>query len=545
MLANECGGDKGLLAFVEELLANHDRGLGSFLEKPAGAGDTPTRRAAAVPERIGRYEIVRVVGEGGMGIVYEAQQDHPRRTVALKVIRPGFLSRSLLRRFEHEAEVLGQLQHPGIAQIYEAGTAEAMPFTGARARQPFFAMEFVRGESITRHAQNRNLPVRKRLELVAKICDAVQHAHQKGVIHRDLKPGNILVDESGQPKILDFGVARATDSDMQTVTMQTDVGQLVGTIPYMSPEQVTGDSRQLDTRSDVHALGVILYELLCGKLPYNVSGRSIPEAARTIRDEEPTPLSSIDRTLRGEIQTICAKALEKDKARRYQSAADLAEDLRRYLRGEPIEARRDSALYVLRKQVARHRAVVVAGVTIVLLLAVSSAVAWSLYVRADLAAKAAKERLWESLRAQARAKRQTTEAGRRFEALEAIAQAARIRPTVELRSEAVLCMSLVDLRVERYLERGEPWTHGTFTPSLEYYAVADRDGGAVVRRVSDRSEIARFPPQHAHVNFLRFSPDGRFLGVQFRQYGSDLIRSPLKVWDIHTPEAPVAAFENA
>jgi len=548
ILSERCEGDPQLRALVERLLAIDDSQADGLLHRPAcGAlGGDEFDAAEPLPERIGRYVIVRRIAEGGMGIVYEARQEYPKRAVALKVIRSPLATRDVRRRFEHESEMLGQLQHPGIAQIYEAGVAELASITGRTIRQPYFAMELIRGEPLTAYARHNELGTRQRLELLAKVCDAVQHAHQKGLIHRDLKPANILVDESGQPKILDFGVARATESDVEAVTLHTDVGQLIGTIPYMSPEQVTGDARQLDTRSDVYSLGVTMYELLSRKLPHDVSGRSIPEAARTIRDTEPAALSSIDRTLRGDVQTICAKALEKDKTRRYQSAAALAEDIRRYLRGEPIEAKRDSALYVLRKQVARHRAAFAAGVAILLLLAMSSVVAWSLYVQADVAATAAQERLWVSLLDQARAKRQTTRAGRRFDALDAIARAARHRASVELRSEAMLCMSLVDLRVERYLERGEPWTYGNFTPSLEYYAVTDRDGGAVVRRVSDRSEVACFPPQGSEANFIWFSRDGRFLGVQYGRFAtSQPLWAPLKVWDVRSPEQPAAAFDNA
>jgi len=302
---------------------------------------------------ISRYRVESVLGEGGMGVVYLARQDKPDREVALKVVRPGYATEKMLRRFEHESEVLGRLLHPGIAQIYEAGTADA-----GLGPQPFFAMELVKGDSLTRYASDHKLSTRARLELLAKVCDAVQHAHQKGVIHRDLKPGNILVTDEGQPKILDFGVARATDSDIQQTTMQTDVGAIVGTIPYMSPEQVGGDPDELDTRSDVYALGVIAYELLVGRLPYDLERKMIHEAARIIKEEEPTRLSSIDRTLRGDVETIVAHALEKDKARRYGAASALAADIRRYLSDEPIAARPASTWYQVQKFSRRNRSLV-------------------------------------------------------------------------------------------------------------------------------------------------------------------------------------------
>ena len=343
-------------------------------------GATPA--ASTFPARVGHYKILGVLGEGGMGTVYEAEQDHPRRVVALKVIRGGSLSPQLLRRFEHESLVLGRLQHPGIAHVYEAGTIE-----GAGGNPvPFFAMELIRGVPLTTYAALKKLGTRERLDLIARICDAAYHAHQKGVIHRDLKPGNILVDESGQPKILDFGVARAIDSDIQQ-TLHTEIGQLVGTAPYMSPEQVGGDPDELDTRSDVYALGVVAYELLTGRLPYKLGRKTTHETVRVIREEEPTRLSSLDRTLRGDVETIVAKALEKDKVRRYQSAEALAGDIRRYLKDEPIAARPASTWYQLAKFSKRNKALV-GGVVVsfVILLAGIAGTAWQARVarqRAD------------------------------------------------------------------------------------------------------------------------------------------------------------------
>ncbi|MDX2117857.1 MAG: serine/threonine-protein kinase [Planctomycetota bacterium] len=330
--------------------------------RPAAGQTSPP--LAGVGMRIATYEIQRVLGEGGMGMVYLAQQENPRRLVALKVIRPGALSERMLRRFEFEAHLLGRLQHPGIAQVYEAGMAQ-----DERGRPlPFFAMEFIKGVPLTEFADRQRLSTRERLALVARICDAVAHAHQKGIIHRDLKPGNILVDESGQPKILDFGVARATDADLKTTTMQTDVGQLIGTVPYMSPEQVSGDPTELDTRSDVYAVGVIAYELLAGRLPHDLHKKMIHEAVRVIREEEPTRLSAINRTLRCDVETIVAKALEKDKSRRYATAESLASDIRCYLADQPISARPASGWYQFQKFTRRNRALVGGGVTALVLL---------------------------------------------------------------------------------------------------------------------------------------------------------------------------------
>lgn len=336
--------------------------------------------ARSLLQQIGRYQIIRKIGEGGMGSVYEAVQEKPRRRVALKVIRFGCASAQALRRFELEANVLGRLQHPGIAQVYEAGTADA-----GQGPQPFFAMEFIEGGTLRDYVARNRLGIRQRLELMAKICDAVQHAHERGVIHRDLKPGNILVDATGQPKILDFGIARATDSDVQITTMQTDVGQLIGTVPYMSPEQIAADPRELDIRSDVYALGVITYEMLAGKLPYEVQQKMIHEAARVIREDDPIPLSTVNRVFRGDIETIVAKTLEKDKTRRYGSAAELAADIRRYLNHEPITARPPSTIYQVRKFARRNRALVGGVAAVFLALLIGMIVSTSQYFAAEAA----------------------------------------------------------------------------------------------------------------------------------------------------------------
>ncbi|UCG33396.1 MAG: serine/threonine protein kinase, partial [Phycisphaerales bacterium] len=357
----------------------------------AAIGGTPS--GAPIPQRIGHYRIVRLIGEGGMALVFEAEQEHPQRRVALKLIKPGYASRESLRRFEQEAEVLGRLEHEGIARIYEAGTED----TGA-GPQPYFAMEYLRGQNLREYANARNLGTRQRLELFAKVCDAVQHAHQKGIIHRDLKPGNIMVTEAGQPKVLDFGVARVTDSDVQTTTLRTDMGQLIGTVPYMSPEQVAADPLELDTRSDVYALGVVLYELLARRLPYDLRQRMIHEAVRVIREEDATPLSSVNRVFRGDVETIVAKALEKEKERRYQSALDFASDIRRYLSDEPIVARPASAMYQLGKFAKRNR-VLVGGAAAVFVVLVLGVIGTGIGMARALAAEDLAERRLEEAQA--------------------------------------------------------------------------------------------------------------------------------------------------
>lgn len=383
-LDRACAGDVELRAEVEALLEHDQQSIPIRpvisardmldLDSQLRGSSAAARQSAfpteslSQPDSIGGFRLIRKIGQGGMGVVYEAEQENPKRTVALKVIRSGVASEQVLRRFKFEAHVLGRLQHPGIAQIYEAGTAAVVAPSGLALEQPFFAMEYVRGRPLSEMIPALKWTTRQRLELFARICDAVHHAHQKGVIHRDLKPGNILVDETGQPKILDFGVARITDSDLQVTTMQTDLGQLIGTIPYMSPEQIAGDSRELDTRSDVYALGVVCYQLLAGRLPYELHGKTLPEASRAITEEDPIRLSSLNRVFRGDLESIVNKALEKDKERRYQSASDFAADVRRYLADQPIAARPVTTMYQIRKFARRNRALVVGVVAVFVVL---------------------------------------------------------------------------------------------------------------------------------------------------------------------------------
>ncbi len=390
-------------------------------DQPTLMPDSPdaTPDMAKRPEQIGGYRILDELGAGGMGVVYLAEQEQPHRQVALKVIRLGWEAEKLLKRFEQEAEVLGRLEHPGIARIYEAGVDKAPD----GRRIPFFAMELVDGEPLTEYADRLKLGTRQRLELVSRICDAVQHAHGKGVIHRDLKPGNILVTRDGQPKILDFGVARSTDSDIQVTTIQTDVGQLIGTVPYMSPEQISGDPTDLDTRSDVYALGVISYELLAGRLPYELQKKMIHEAARIIREDDPTPLSTINRVFRGDVETIVGKSLAKEKDRRYQTASALGADIRRYLNDQPIAARPPSTVYQVKKFARRNKGLVaglaasfvllVAGVIVSTIFAISATQQRAIAVEALGQAEAEQERaeLAEE-RAVAEAERATLEAER-------------------------------------------------------------------------------------------------------------------------------------
>lgn len=386
-LEHSCGDDTALRREIESLLSAHADGE-SALEYTVGTeADTLPPSSISrdevayggretAPPTVPGYRINRELGRGGMGIVYEAEREHPKRMVALKLLKSSFTQPSMRKRFEYEIQLLARLQHPGIAQIYDAGIVPSPD-----GPIPYFAMELVRGQSLLEAAKSPRFTLRERLETIARIADAVHHAHQKGVIHRDLKPGNILITPDGQPKILDFGVARAVDPDLQMTTVRTEIGQLIGTLPYMSPEQVEGDPAKLDTRSDVYALGVVAYELIAGTPPYDLRNKLVPEAVRIIQQEEPSRLSTANRACRGDIETIIAKSLEKSRDRRYQSVAEFAGDLRRYLADEPIVARPPSRAYLVRKFARRHRSLVLVSTTAFMLILGAAVVSTGLAVR--------------------------------------------------------------------------------------------------------------------------------------------------------------------
>lgn len=397
-LDRACAGDASLRDEAERLLADAERpdildddAIDRGAHLPAHddlAGGMPHRAHAGAIEG---FRIVRLLGEGGMGAVYEAEQLRPRRRVALKLIRASLVTETMRRRFGREAEALGRLKHSGIAQIYSVGL-------GDDASQPYLAMELIEGQPITAYARSAGLDTRARLKLAIQLCDAVEHAHQRGVIHRDLKPANILIDQSGQLKVLDFGIARITEGDVLLTSLRTEPGQIVGTAAYMSPEQASGDPDDVDTRSDVYSLGVVIFELLCGRLPVAVDRLPLPDAIRAIREQEATRIGTIDTRLRGDVETMLAKALDHDKSRRYQTASEFGADLRRFLQDEPIVARPPSAMYQLRKFTRRNRLLVSAVCAVVLALS-AGLVATGVALRQEGAARARAE---ESLqRAQA------------------------------------------------------------------------------------------------------------------------------------------------
>lgn len=395
-----CGDDAELRNLVERLLHQHDQASVPLDLSPLDA----SFRAAMEPGlsgdlglSIGQFRVIRLLGRGGMGEVYEVEQQHPRRRVALKLLREGLRTAESVRRFELEARVLGRLQHPGIACIHDAGVRHI-----GGVEQPYFVMELVRGRALDEHVTSTSPDTRLLLELFARVCDAVEHAHRMGVVHRDLKPSNILVDEQGHPKVLDFGVARLIDTGETVRSMHTIEGQLVGTLAYMSPEQISGGAHEVTSRSDVYSLGVVLFELLTGRLPLDVRGRSLPEVARMVREDDPSGLGTINPVFRGDLDTIVGKALEKDVSRRYGSAGEFGADLRRFLQDEPVVARPRTATYQFKKFARRHRELV-AGLVLafVVLIAGLVGVTWFAVRESNqrkLAEANAEQATWESYR---------------------------------------------------------------------------------------------------------------------------------------------------
>ncbi len=376
-LAEACGSDSDLREQVEALLCEHEQ-LGSFLEAPASSPvATAEERVAGQPGTvIGPYKLLEQIGEGGFGVVFMAEQQRLRRKVALKLIKPGMDSKQVIARFEAERQALALMDHPNIARVLDAGTTDN--------GQPFFVMELVKGMPITQFCDERRLTTQERLKLFVSVCQAVQHAHQKGVIHRDLKPSNVLVtlhDGTPVPKVIDFGIAKAVGQQVTDKTFFTGFAQMVGTPLYMSPEQAALSSLDVDTRSDVYALGVLLYELLTGNTPFDsetLRRAGYDEMRRIIRENEPpkpsTRLSTLEKAslsivaecrgvqphnlgqlVRGELDWIVMRALEKDRQQRYESASAFAADVKRHLEGEPVQACPPSAAYRLRKFARRNK----------------------------------------------------------------------------------------------------------------------------------------------------------------------------------------------
>ncbi|HZL89651.1 MAG TPA: tetratricopeptide repeat protein, partial [Pirellulaceae bacterium] len=405
-IARACRGDAELRARVERLLRSHEQ-LGSFHEQPPVPEATIDQPAEHSGTQIGPYKLIERIGEGGMGVVWLAQQSEPvRRVVAVKLIKAGMDSRQVIARFEAERQALALMDHPHIAKVLDGGSTSA--------GRPYFVMDLVRGVPITRYCDEHHLTPRQRLELFVPVCQAIQHAHQKGIIHRDLKPSNVLValyDGRPVPKVIDFGVAKAAGQPLTEQTLVTGFGAIVGTLEYMSPEQAEINQLDIDTRSDIYSLGVLLYELLTGSPPFSrqeLEQAGMLEMLRVIREEEPskpsTKLSTAEglptlaanrgteparltKLVRGELDWIVMKALEKDRNRRYETAAGFAADLERYLADEPVQACPPSAMYRLSKFVRRNKGAIAFTFAATLLLLVAlggivGGIGWALRDRA-------------------------------------------------------------------------------------------------------------------------------------------------------------------
>jgi serine/threonine protein kinase/tetratricopeptide (TPR) repeat protein len=397
-LERACGDDAPLLQRIRTLLKSHDR-AGAFLEQSAQKMADRTRTAIQVGEkpgdRIGSYKLLQQIGEGGGGIVFMAeQQNAPHRKVALKIIKPGMDTRSVIARFEAERRALALMDHPGIAKVFDAGATES--------GRPYFVMELIRGIKITAYCDQNSLTTAERLELFIHVCQTIQHAHQKGIIHRDIKPSNILVTEAAggrpMPVVIDFGIAKATsDQRLTEATLFTSFEMVVGTPAYMSPEQTSLTSMEVDTRTDIYSLGVLLYELLAGSTPFNTAEllkTGLDEIRRVIREQEPqrpssrlanlkpaemvtvakhrkTDTTRLIRTMRGDLDWIVMKALEKDRTRRYETANGLALDVQRFLNNEAVSARPPSKFYKFQKTVVRNKLVFTAAGIVTALLVIS------------------------------------------------------------------------------------------------------------------------------------------------------------------------------
>ena len=629
---------------------------------PAGEGGVlPSGPSMAEKpgDRIGHYKLLQQIGEGGCGVVYMAEQEEPvRRRVALKIIKLGMDTRQVIARFEAERQALAMMDHPNIAKVFDAGSTECpltpssvaagvppasepgvppggegfgrskqlgssdavpggrmppstageTPATTLSAGRPYFVMELVRGIKITTYCDQQKLSTRQRLDLFVQVCQAVQHAHQKGIIHRDIKPSNILVTEQDGapvPKIIDFGIAKATtDQRLTDKTLFTAFEQFIGTPAYMSPEQAGLGGLDIDTRSDIYSLGVLLYELLTGRPPFDAKElhkAGLDEMRRTIREQEPAKPSTrltlelvaasrksagdftegdtgaltrrrynkeLISLLRGDLDWIVMKALEKDRRRRYETANGLARDLRRYLDNEPVVARPPSNLYRFQKMVRRNRLLFAAAGAVAAALLVGLGLSTLMFIRerdatrravvgekqaereaansereagrARHAEADAKEKLWGSYLAQAQARRWSGRVGRRIEALEALKKAAAIRPSLELRNEAIACLALSDLAVlKEWDSAGSPFA-ATFDASYERYVRGETNGTISVRRVEDDQEVASFPAFGPPFAGMSFSRDGAFL----MQFGG-LPHSRLQVWKLKESQSVLVVTNEA
>ncbi len=565
---------------------------------------------------IGRYKLLEQIGEGGFGVVYMAEQLEPvKRHVALKIIKAGMDSKEVIARFEAERQALALMDHPNIAKVFDGGVigagarlspAAARPTIAERSDEsghevtdglaatedsrapnqraaaedshaliavgrPYFVMELVRGIPITKFCDQRCLDTAARLQLFMQVCKAVQHAHQKGIIHRDLKPSNILVthhESEPMPKIIDFGVAKALGQKLTDKTLFTGFLRMVGTPAYMSPEQAEFTGMDIDTRSDIYSLGVLLYELLTGVTPFDpetIRNAALDELRRMIRETEPSKPSTRLQTLgerldgiarqrhtealklihrvRGDLDWIVMKCLEKDRRRRYETVNGLAMDIQRHLDNEPVVARPPSKLYEFQKTVRRHKFGFAAAGAITTALAVGLTISLASLLReraarlraelaeqlAEVAVHQKQEQLWASQVIEARYHRTGGQAGQRIKALNVIREAANWKPSIELRNEAMAALLLPDFGTNTWFhEDSNAAFYFAFDPEFAHYS--DQFARPVrVRRTQDNTVVASLTPLSGYHHWLRFSPDGRLLASL--EAGRTPAESRVVFWD--------------
>ena len=608
-LATACGGDASIGAEVEELL-RADGAAGGFLVAPTRPpGAASPHRLESVGDRIGRYQLLQKIGEGGCGVVYLAEQIEPlRRRVALKVIKPGMDTHSVIARFEAERQALALMDHPHIARVLDAGT------TGAG--RPFFVMELVHGIRVTDYCEQNNLSTQQRLQVFIQVCQAVQHAHQKGIIHRDLKPSNILVTSDHGvlcPKVIDFGIAKATaDVQLTERTLQTRLDQFIGTPAYMSPEQAEFNAADIDTRTDIYSLGVLLYELLTGYPPFDTETwlkAGLDTLRQAIRETEPMrpstrlslelaalrkaptdhrsekppdltgsppflppqrgspvrrrPTKELIEQLRGDLDWIVLKALEKDRTRRYATANAFADDIQRHLNNEPVGARPPNPLYLLRKAIRRHRPAVAVATGIALLL-----VGGVGFIVRDAARTRGAEKVQRGLREKAEQAKaeadlanqrlqrslfirewqdaeQLLDQGKTASALAWFARAAREHPddaTAQTRLLSILTEKNAALPLGPPLRHGSPVASASFTADQQHLVTAADDGRIRVWFLGSEREPWVLPRRFNHPAAAPVGPGNRILvedqdAVTLWELDGTLVKT---VFNPHPVTGPIA-----